>query len=351
MILFNGVALESVAPVCVEDVRVSPISMSATTRQRPVRWGADYVRMTGGSRTITITFGLPTNNRDDRQEQIRSIAKWARSDKPGKLVLPHHDGLYLEAICTALPDPSLRQWWDSRLRVMFATMDNPYWTSQFWKSAACGTVFTVLGSAPPIMRIERTLTSAAANQVYTDGERRMQFSSIPAGNLVIDLNRQTAAVIEGTTTITPANMAVYYPGHAFGGNAQGVPTVIETAGWNIYRVAPRSRTRVHIDALVRNAAVTNVYPLGYEYNGTYYPLDLNEIGTTITADAFIANYEISPGQFSFTSMQYTPVIDEETTGASIMSAYVPYVSKFIEPKTGKQTISGTGTVSWRERWE
>jgi hypothetical protein len=49
------------------------------------------------------------------------------------------------------------------------------------------------------MRITRTLDDAATNQAYSDGTDTMTFSSIPAGGLVIDLNRQTAAV--GTTSI------------------------------------------------------------------------------------------------------------------------------------------------------
>lgn len=194
MIYFRGVALESIAPADVVDVLVSPIKLSPVARQRPIRFGADFVRMAGGSRTVTITFALLTDNVDARQEQLRAITKWARSDEPARLELPGHDGLYLEAICTALPEPSTRQWWESKLRLVFTTYDNPYWTSVAEKSAACGTAFTALGDAPPLMRIERTLSAAASNQSYTRGGKTMSFSTIPAGALVIDLNRQTAAV-------------------------------------------------------------------------------------------------------------------------------------------------------------
>ena len=76
---------------------------------------------------------------------------------------------------------------------------NTFWTSVEEKSVACGTAFTVLGDAPPLMRIERTLTGAASNQTYGNSSESMTFSSIPAGSLVIDLNRQTAAV--GGTSI------------------------------------------------------------------------------------------------------------------------------------------------------
>ena len=194
MIFFDGKALESVAPVKIEDIRVSPIQMTAAARQRPVRWGADFVRMTGGSRTVDIVFALLTNNRDTRQAQLKAITAWARSNQPKKLELPNHGNLYLEAICTAFPEPSLRQWWESRLRLVFTTYDNPYWTSAIERSAPCGQAFTVLGDAPPIMRIEHTYESAATDQSWTDGEDTLTLSSVGPGKLTINLNRQTVDV-------------------------------------------------------------------------------------------------------------------------------------------------------------
>ena len=194
MINFNGVELESVAPVMVEDIKVSPILMTATARQLPVKWGAEYVRMTGGSRTIEISFGLLVDKPDIRAAHVMAITKWARSDVPKRLLLPYYSGKYLEAICTALPAPSMRQWWENKLKLTFTTYDNPYWTDISEKNAACGTAFIALGTAPPLMRIERTLASQASSQAYSDGTTTMTFSTIPAGDLVIDLNRQTAAV-------------------------------------------------------------------------------------------------------------------------------------------------------------
>ena len=200
MIIFNGVALEQVAPVKVVDILVSPIQMTATARQRPVTWGADFVRMTGGIRTVSIEFALLTDDRETRQNQLAAITRWARSDKPGRLQIPNRRGMYLEAICTSLPEPSLRQWWESKLRLVFTTYDNPYWTSISEKSVSCGTAFTVLGDAPPMMKITRTLSSAVSStQTYSNGSEAMKFSAISSGSLVIDLNRQTAAV--GTSSI------------------------------------------------------------------------------------------------------------------------------------------------------
>lgn len=209
MIVFNGVALEQVAPVRIVDIHVSSIQMSVVARQRPVAWGADFVRLTGGSRAVSIEFALLTDDRETRQNQLAAITRWARSDAPGTLTLPNRRGVHLEAICTTLPEPSLRQWWESKLRLVFTTYDNPYWTSDAEKSISCGSSFVVLGDAPPLMRIERTLSSAASNQTYSNSFETMTFSSIPAGAMVIDLNRQTAEITSGSPAVISSFMGNY----------------------------------------------------------------------------------------------------------------------------------------------
>jgi phage-related protein len=136
VIIFNGAALEDVAPVMIEDIRVSPIQLSATARERPINWGSDFVRLVGGDRTVAITFALLTRDIGERQEQLRQITRWARTDRPGKLHLSWREGYYLECLCTGLPEPSTRQWWESKLRLTFTTFDNPFWTSDAEKTAA-----------------------------------------------------------------------------------------------------------------------------------------------------------------------------------------------------------------------
>ena len=194
MIYFDGKALESVAPVKIEDIRVSPIQLLPVSGQRTLRFGADFVRMSGGTRAVVISFALLTNDHEIRQKQLQAITQWARSDMPKRLTIPYYPNVYLECICTSLPEPSIRQWWESRLTLTFTAFDNPYWTSIEEKSAACGTAFYVNGDAPPLMQIRNTFASAASNQSYSDGTNTMTFSSIQAGDMVIDLNRQTAAV-------------------------------------------------------------------------------------------------------------------------------------------------------------
>lgn len=207
MIIFNGTGLDTVAPVKIEDILVSPVELSVTARDRPVSAGADFVRIKSGTRTVTISFGLPTQNRELRAAQLQAIASWAYSAREGELSLPDRPGAVLHCICTALPEPSARQWWEDKLKLVFTAFSDPYWISTEEKSAACGTAFFVLGSAPPAMRIIRTLSAAASNQSYSDGTNTMTFSTIPAGDLEIDLDRQTVAVTASNTT---ASIMQYY---------------------------------------------------------------------------------------------------------------------------------------------
>ena len=70
MIYFNGTALETIAPVRVDDISVSSVRLNAEARERPVVFGSDYVRMRGGNRTVSITFAVLTNDRTIRQRQL-----------------------------------------------------------------------------------------------------------------------------------------------------------------------------------------------------------------------------------------------------------------------------------------
>jgi phage-related protein len=193
MIVFNGIALESIAPVMIEDIRVYPIKYSPVVRDRAIRFGSDFVQMRGGERTIALTFAVLDSNYITRHESLMNISKWARTDAEYKLELPTDPGKYLKCVCTSKPEPSTRQWWENKLRLVFTCYDDPYWIG-YEKSVACGTEFVVLGDAPPLMRIERTLSSGASNQTYSNSKETMTFSTIPAGNMIIDLNRQIAQV-------------------------------------------------------------------------------------------------------------------------------------------------------------
>lgn len=203
MIIFDGVDMQSVANVKIEDVRVSSIQYAPLARARSSSAGSVFVRNRPGTRTVTVTFALLKQERVSRQAALSAISAWAKTDKEYKLELPGHPDRFLTATCTAKPDPSLRQWWEGKLKIVFTCYDDPFWNDNVEKSAACGTEFFVLGDAPPKMRIERDLSAEATNQEYWFVEyknnagyirEKMYFSSIPAGHMVIDLTEQTAKV-------------------------------------------------------------------------------------------------------------------------------------------------------------
>lgn len=195
MIVFDGISLNSVSKVDIEDVRVSPIAYDEITRPRAIRGGSDFVRSRAGTRTVAITFALLDMDMVNRQKELLAISAWAKNDKEYQLELPGHPEHYLMAICTGKPEPSLRQWWESKLRLVFTCYENPFWNARYERSVSCGTEFTALGDAPPLMRIERTVSgSAVSDQSYALDGRTMTFSSIPVGDMVIDLDKQTAAV-------------------------------------------------------------------------------------------------------------------------------------------------------------
>lgn len=222
MIVFDGVSLESAAPVRVEDIRVSPIQYNPIARPRAVRWGSEFVRMNGGTRTVTITFAIQEMNRTLRHQYLMALSAWAKTDKEYFLELPEDPVRGLFCVCTAKPEPSARQWWEAKLRLVFTCFNNPFWTSKATKSVECGTQFNVLGDAPPIMRIERTVSAAVYSQAYGLDSNQMGFTTIPAGELVIDLNNETAAV-DGISI-----MQYYAPSGTFLVPRTGIQTVVGT---------------------------------------------------------------------------------------------------------------------------
>lgn len=199
MISFDGIDILSVANVKIEDVRGSAIQLSPLARARSTSAGSVFVRNRPGTRTVSVTFALLKQDRASRQAALMAVSAWAKTDREYKLELPGHPDHFLYAVCTEKPDPSLRQWWEAKLKIVFTCYNDPFWNDKVEKSIACGTEFFVLGDAPPLMRIERTLAADASNQSYTMDGKTITFSTIPEGDMVIDLNAETAKV--GSTNI------------------------------------------------------------------------------------------------------------------------------------------------------
>lgn len=205
MIKFGNKELTDIVPVDIEDIVVSPIQLNPVARPRAIAYGSEFVRMSGATRNVTITFALLEIDHATRENAMQDLRDWASIGTQQTLSLPQFDDRHLECACVQLPDHSFRKWWENKLKIVFTCFDNPYWTSNDLVDVACGTTFSIGGSAPPLMTIERN-GSKLTNQSYTSNKGNvMTFTTIPAGSLVIDLNRQTAAI--GKTSI----MQYYVP--------------------------------------------------------------------------------------------------------------------------------------------
>lgn len=194
MINFDGVNLENVAPVKIEDIRVSPIQLDPVSRKRPIQFGADFVRMGGGTREVMVTFALLDSDHANRESKLQAIRNWAQIGKQCALKLPQYADRHLVCAVTELPDYSYRKWWEANLAIRFTCFDNPFWTANTPTTVACGDEFTVEGSAQPLVSVDFYNSTLLGQTSYSDGENTMTFTQIPAGALVIDLNRQIASV-------------------------------------------------------------------------------------------------------------------------------------------------------------
>ena len=197
MITFDGVSIGSVANVMIDDIIVSPIQYDDLTRQRAIQGGSVFVRSRAGTRTVAITFALLDENMVSRQEALLALSQWAKTDQEYKLELPGHPEHYLMAVCTAKPEPSLRQWWEAKLMLVFTCYSNPYWTSKTTKRIAGESTqktIYIQGDAPPIVSIWRRNTSTFVRSFTIDDQTISFNDNLPQGDLYIYLNNQTATV-------------------------------------------------------------------------------------------------------------------------------------------------------------
>lgn len=229
MIRYNGVELTDLVPIKIEDIVVSPITLNAVARPRPIQFGSEFVRISGGTRKVTVTFALLEMDKEERERLVQVLRDWANIGAEYTLELPNFTNRHLECAVTMLPDTSYRKWWENKLRLEFSCFNNPFWTSNDIIEVPCGTIFSIGGSAQPLMSIERSGITQLSDQVYTNGTEAMTFSRIPAGNMVIDLNRQTAQI--GQTSI----MQYYVPTSTWIVPKVGAYQVIYGAGTVKYR--------------------------------------------------------------------------------------------------------------------
>ena len=160
MVVFNGVSLESKAPVSLIDITEQAPEVQVVQQENAARGGAHFARRSYGTRAITLTLALPCRDMAQRAAHIRSIVAWATSEAPKRLELPQYEGLYLNALCTSLPGVSAKNWWDT-FEMEFTALDPAFYDGQE-HSAALGEACVIGGTTNAKLwltqRIETAIT-------------------------------------------------------------------------------------------------------------------------------------------------------------------------------------------------
>ena len=211
MIIYRGINITDIAPVEIADIVVASVKRSVVARDRPILPGAEFVRVTDTTRQVNITLADLTNDARMRLNEIEAINAWAAGGQPDRLVLPYRDGKYLMAVCTQYVEPSYRQWWENKLKLVFTAYE-PYFNAPAENSLALGTAAHIGGSAEPLVRIVTTLSAQASSLAWTDGTNTLTLSgTIPAGTVTVDLNKQTITHSNGTSLSSLLTLASRFP--------------------------------------------------------------------------------------------------------------------------------------------
>lgn len=161
--------------------------------------------------------------------------------------------------------------------------------------------------------------------------------------------RRSQSITGGTAqTLDPATFEAWYLNHAFMGDAGGVPTVMPAEGWDMMRLSLGGKTTVRLDALTKNAEIEGVYPLFYEVDGTYYPLDVDRIGTAFEAEAMLVNARKTTAMEGDAQQTITPPtgFTEWYTGHAFMGndVGIPTVVEAADWDIWRMSLGGRMTV-------
>ena len=188
---FDDIDLCTVAPVKVVDIAVGQVKQNVITSPRPLRPGQTYVRATYASRVISVQFALLISTAIEREEALQAIRAWAHPGTPGELTVDSRPGQAITAVCTGLPEASMRQWWEDKLKVTFTAYE-PLFYDQAERTAASGVSVYVIGNAPPQAYLTASVSEGNQTLTITDGTRTMTLKGqMSEGEVHVDLEHQT----------------------------------------------------------------------------------------------------------------------------------------------------------------
>lgn len=207
MVKYNSRSLEAISDALhIVEVLVSAPDVNNTTIQPALRHGDIFARQRYGTRKVTITFVVMEDDEAARRQIIREVCSWARSTEPQKLELPQEPNGYLMAVCSGLPDNNAREYWNT-LTLSFLA-DDPF----FYANTESNQAIPLNGFAGIWLlqydgadwRLEQTISGGLTAPMWRIGDTQISFSALPAGQLVIRRDKQSAD-IDGESVL-PAMM-------------------------------------------------------------------------------------------------------------------------------------------------
>ena len=188
MVTFDGIILTEILPqIAFVNISIGSPSIETTTRDMPGRPGSFYVRNRYGTRNVVITLSLELPDELSRSTARNALFAWCSKTEPKWLQLEQVPGRHLIAVCTALPDFSVRDWWED-LQIIFTAID-PFFVDDTEKSVNVGETFTISGDANALAVIRQTQIEGATNPKWIiDTGAFVQLDALINGDIVIDFD-------------------------------------------------------------------------------------------------------------------------------------------------------------------
>ena len=235
MVTFDGVTLSEILPqVEFVDISIGSPSIETVTRDMPGRPGSFYVRNRYGMRNIVLTLSLELPDELFRSAARNTLFAWCSKTEPKWLQLEQVPGRHLIAVCTSLPDFSVRDWWED-IQITFTAID-PFFIDDTEKSANVGEPLTITGDTNALAVIRQTQIESAPNPKWImDAGAFLQLDTLINGDIVIDFD---AGYIEndGTPVLSQLTLDsrffIFPPGvHTLSGDGGAGGTVYWRERW------------------------------------------------------------------------------------------------------------------------
>lgn len=132
--IMDGVPLDAIGPVLIQEVSEPPAEMEITYGTRPGRSGQDV--LASRRRSLKVTIGAAIRelyNLGNRTSILQAMAGWANGSV---LELSNHPGQQLHVNCRSFPALGNAREYTQQISIELEANENPYWEEKYPVSAS-----------------------------------------------------------------------------------------------------------------------------------------------------------------------------------------------------------------------